>query len=242
MALIYRTVPSFEETKKLFGKINKEQQNLEGILYDLGFISFENGYPFFRQNGESSINTFQLKDKRHKFFFFFPYDALMCTFGNIESRCYNQYKWELLEYAIPDEFLLEYCGYGFYRGSAHVEFSIPENIFQENSHDSINIEMLKKQLGEYRILLTHENGIYKSEFVTGKRVICSPEELYNDRDMLSFQETTELLQQKGIASNKEDYEIYELLKENADNVFNNKEREIRKLQENLKRVLINKNI
>ncbi len=60
MALIYRTVSSFSSTVERFGSLSMEQENLEGIIYDLGYISFENVYPFFYQNGDETINTFKL--------------------------------------------------------------------------------------------------------------------------------------------------------------------------------------
>ncbi len=48
MTLVYRTVPLLTSTIKKFNSLNNEQENLEGIIYDLGYISFENVYPFFQ--------------------------------------------------------------------------------------------------------------------------------------------------------------------------------------------------
>ena len=49
MAIVYRTVPSLTSTTEQFGTLNSQQENLEGIMYDLGCVSFENVYPFLQE-------------------------------------------------------------------------------------------------------------------------------------------------------------------------------------------------
>lgn len=56
MTLVYWTVPSFTSTKKKFCSLGSEQENLEGILYDLGYISFEDVYLFLREMKVSLIH------------------------------------------------------------------------------------------------------------------------------------------------------------------------------------------
>lgn len=241
MTLIYRTVPSFSSTLKRFGLLNKDQENLEGIMYDLGYISFEDVSPFFEQNGEETLNTFKLLDDYYKFFFLFPYDALINTFFSIEGYCYDKFHFELLEYDIPTEILLKYCGYGFYRDYAHVEFCIPESEFQKFSLSTIDIKELEKELSNYKELNNvscYENKrIYKTNFITGKRNLYDTSELYAENKILTFAKIIEQLNKKGIISSSNIVEVYELFKRQANDVYRDKEYEVKKLKKTLEKVL-----
>lgn len=240
MTLVYRTVPSLAKTSKKFGTLNKEQQNIEGILYDLGYISFEEVYPFFRRN-EEATNTFKLLDENYKFFFLFSYDALMCTFSSIEGLCYEKYNFELLEYNIPKEILLNYCGYGFYKGCAHVEFCIPENEFKCHSLGSIKTELLESKLSKLKgcpIITDYEQKrAYLSEFITGKRNLYDVVELYGENGLLTFNQIIEKLKVKGIITPDNALETYKMFKKSSYEVYKNQAEEVKKMQRTLEKVL-----
>lgn len=237
MGLVYRTVPSLASTIKKFGSLNSMQENLEGIIYDLGYISFEDVYPFFRQN-EGAVNTFRLLNENYKFFFLFSYDALMRTFSSIEGISYEKYKFELLEYDIPSEILLKYCGYGFYNGWAHVEFCIPESEFKNFSSNTVDIELLANELTKYSELtnISHfkNKRAYITEFITGKRILYDANELYDENGFLTFQKIIEQLNLKGIISPNNTFEIYEMFKKQSNDVYEDREYEVKKLQKVLK--------
>ncbi len=239
MAVIYRTVPSLTSTIKKFGTLRSEQENLEGIMYDLGYISFEDVYPFYKRNDEV-VNTFKLANEYYKFFFLFAYDALMCTFSSIEGYCYDKWNFELLEYDIPTEILLKYCGYGFYKENAHIEFCIPESEFKNNSSKCLDICLLENKLAKYRELQNiskyEDKKLYLTDFVTGKRVLYNCGELFDD-DILSFKKIIEQLKQKGIASPDNIEEIYKMFELQSSDVYNHSEYEIKNLKQNLELVL-----
>lgn len=241
MALIYRAVPSLTATMDKFNSISRMQTNLEGIIYDLGYISFEDVYPFFKQDREQKCNTFDLLNEYYKFFFLFPYDALIKTFSSIESICYSEDYFDLLEYDVPKEILLEYCGYGFYNGQAHVEFCIPESEFQKNSSTTLDTKSLKNQLSMNKELsnVSHYEGkrAYKTNFVTRKRILYDAEELYDEHDFLSFQRIIDQLNQKGIISPNNINEIYEMFKIQSYDVYRNKEYKVKELQRSLEKIL-----
>lgn len=236
MAFVYRTVPSLTSTIKKFGSLSSDQENLEGTLYDLGYISFENVYPFFRQN-EGNVNTFRFLDEDYKFFFLFSYDALMCTFSSIEGLCYDKYNFELLEYDIPSEILLKYCGYGFYNGSAHIEFCIPESEFKRNSLGAINTGILSSELSIYNVSHFENKRAYITKFITDKRILYDTSELYDENDFLTFPKIVEQLNQKGIISSNNIFEMYEMFQRSSDDVYNDCEYEVKKLQKNLEKIL-----
>lgn len=240
MAIVYRTVPSLASTIERFNSLNSQQENLEGIMYDFGYISFEDVYPFYTQN-EEITNTFKLANENYKFFFLFSYDALMCTFSSIDGYCYAKWNFELLEYNIPIEILLKYCGYGFYNGKSHVEFCIPESEFNKNSSKKLDIKLLENKLSKYKELENisdyEDKRLYLTDFITGKKLLYDCSELYNEHDILSFQKIIEQLNQKGIISPDNIHEIYEMFKIQSYDVYKNSEYEIRKLRKNLQLIL-----
>ena len=240
MAIVYRTVPSLTSTTEKFGTLNSQQENLEGIMYDLGCVSFENVYPFFTRN-EEVVNTFKFLDECYKFFFLFSYDAIMCTFSSIDGYCYEKWQFELLEYNIPAEILLKYCGYGFYKGKAHVEFCIPESEFDKNSSKKLDIRLLENELSKYKELNNISNydnkRLYLTDFITGKRNLYDCGELYDEHDILPFQKIIEQLNQKGIISPNNIYEIYETFNMQSNDVYKNSEDEVKRLQKKLELIL-----
>lgn len=241
MAMVYRTVPSFLATARKFGSLNKAQENLEGMMYEAGYISFEDVYSFFKRNDEGVISTFSIGNENHKCFFLFSYDALMCTFSSIDGYSYDKYKFELLQYDIPLDILLKYCGYGFYRGNAYVEFCIPESEFKKNSSKTLNREILIDELSKYRELSNLSNfenkRAYFTDFVTGKRNLYDTSELYDGNDFWSFQGIIEQLNQKGVISPAAIYEIYKMFTISSSEVYQNREYEVRELQKKLVKVL-----
>lgn len=241
MALVYRIVPSLTSTIEKFGSLNKEQENLEGILYDLGYISFEETYSFFNQEYDvrEFITTFKPKDENHKSFFLFSYDALIHSF-RICSLCYAKYNFELLEYDIPKDLLLQYCGYDFYKEKAYVTFCIPESEFKKNATKMLSREQLADELSKYKELKNrfHENkGVYPTHFITGKRNLYDTSELYKENDFLSFQEIMEQLNQKGITHPNHIEQIYEMFKKRFDYADWDTEDEVKNLQKKLAIVL-----
>lgn len=165
----------------------------------------------------------------------------MCTFSSIERFCYDGDNFELLEYDIPSETLLKYCGYGFYNGCAHAEFSIPESEFAKASFGTIDNELLAKKLSNYSELTdlsSFENKkAYLTDFPTGKRIFYDATELYKEDDFLSFQEIIEQLYTKGILSPNNISKVYEMFKKRSYDIQRDKEYEVRKLQRNLEKVL-----
>jgi len=132
MAKVYRAVPILSSTIYRKRGLNNYNISLEQELYDMGFIDFEDSALFFRIS-EEKCNTFDHISERAKSFFLFPIDALYSTFKSINRNYYSCCEWEILEFDIPDEILLEYCGYGFYNEIARIEFRIPISVFQNNS-------------------------------------------------------------------------------------------------------------
>ena len=132
MTKVYRAVPILSSTIYRKKGLNNYNISLEKEFYDMGFIDFEDSALFFRTS-EDKCNTFDCIIEREKSFFLFPVDAIYSTFTSINRMYYSCCEWEVLEFDIPDEILLEYCGYGFYNEIARIEFRIPISVFQNNS-------------------------------------------------------------------------------------------------------------
>lgn len=234
MTKVYRSVPLLEDTISKHEKLNPRLGNMESKLYELGIIPFENVYSFFHTNGDSALNTFSYKHEHYKSFFLFPIDAVIKPFTTIERYCYNHKRWEILEYDIPDDILLNFCGYGYYNEKTIVEFSIPESAF--NVSDKIEDIVLKKKINDIlnqTILENLDNGFdqkeitkfldttrsaYFSSFITGNKIIIKRDEVLNENknDFINDEDAVKLLKEKGIKCSNFLPLYYELMKYSND--------------------------
>lgn len=255
MTKVYRAVPSFIDTILKYNELNSKYANMEAKLYENNIISFEPTPPFFRRNSEGALNTFSYRDEKFKGFFLFPIDAVKNPFSAIERYYYGNKEWEVLEYDIPDEILLKYCGYGFYSGDALVEFAIPESVFQnEEKIDDVVLQkklynILKEFANEFNSSVTFdlieiENVIkslrnaYSSPYITGKKIVINREELINDtrKDFITDEEMINLIEKKGIKCSSF-LPLYYDLHENSDTVHWYKEDYIYELKNKLREKL-----
>lgn len=198
MTKVYRTVPSFPAMVSNRYKINEENCSLEGELYQLGITSFEIDNVFFSRYREEDINTFLLNNEYNKFFFLSPIDAIQRT-SRVNLELYPIFVFELLEYDIPDEILLESCGCGFYSDTPVIEFCIPESVFSCENPTVIDEERLRESLtNTYLNYIQTNNGkadipklnqaistlmkaqrqIHLGKYITGNRCIIDQFDLF----------------------------------------------------------------
>lgn len=267
MANVYRVVPSFPATVAKHQEIDQKLGNIEGELYDLGLISFEHGYPFIKSAGEESLNTFPRNCADPcKFFFLFPFDAAWTAFRSIEKSCFSHYEWEMLEYDMPDDILIQYCGYGFYSEKARVEFRMPESYFQGTVPKVIDNEELSNQLLKSYQKYVHQFGhnsdqfqdkfkeaisvaieatrsYYESSFITKNRIVFSRDELFKHDenneiiDILRNEELISVFQQKGINCSDDLLSIYDSLEMDSRDVYRRTEDSLLRLKKELKNTL-----
>lgn len=257
MTLVYRAVPSLSSSIRKFEDLEPKNASIESVLYQLGFVDFEYCYRFFKSSDEI-LNTFQIGGEECKYFYLFPQDAVMLPHSCIEYAAYGR-EWEILEYDIPEDILLDYCGYGFYDGKAIIEFCIPKKVFENNENIKIDDDLLTQKIEESNIdyinnfnvkdLGFHElfcklipicfqakRDVYKSTYVTYNKILLSFRELYENDDFIDAQSVIDLLCKKGITRSDEIIHIYDELLKSVYQVYN-KSHQITCLKKELVKVL-----
>lgn len=126
MALVYRVIPIPEASYMEQGFIGTCIQTPEKEFYDLGYLDFPKNMPYFKL--EENSNTFERPEPETetKAFFLFPLHALYASrwIERFDGYYSSSSVW-LCEYEIPNDILIEYLGFGYYRNVEIPEFQIP---------------------------------------------------------------------------------------------------------------------
>ena len=81
--LVYRVVPGYWGTRLTSGYIATPP---EDAFYDLGYLNMNNGCPYFNMgSGLDAVNSFDYVEEDCKYFYLFPWDALLNSkyIGNV---------------------------------------------------------------------------------------------------------------------------------------------------------------
>lgn len=258
MTKVYRTVPSFSAMVNSRYNLNEENCSLEGELYQLGITSFEIDNVFFSRSREEVINTFLSNNEYNKFFFLSPIDAIRRT-SRVNLELYPIFVFELLEYDIPDEILLDSCGCGFYSGKPVIEFCIPESVFSNENPTVVDEERIRESLNNTYLnyiqtnnekadipklneaistLMEAQRQIHLGKYITGNRCIIDQFDLFEKDNQgsivgyLSNDDLSVYLESKNIKCNQKVLSVCEDISKESDytSSFVSKESKYKKIR------------
>lgn len=150
--LVYRVVPGYWGTRISSGWLGGSS---EDAFYDLGYINMPKGPSYFKTGSYwgGSVNSFTYKHEECKYFFLFPWDALLYSkYIGFNSSFYSNLEISILEYDIPGDILIKYLGFGYYHDLLVPEFCIPINILKDNNPiiKEYDEELINKILDRYQ--------------------------------------------------------------------------------------------
>lgn len=140
--LVYRVVPGYWGVRLTSGYLAASS---EDAFYDLGYLNIQKGGSYF--NTGDFVNSFAYNREECKYFFLFPWDALLNSKYMMDDMEIN-----ILEYDIPQKLLIECLGFGYYDGWKIPEFRIPLSMLRNNNpiFQECDDEVINKLLGVFQ--------------------------------------------------------------------------------------------